>query len=107
MSSERAGLYSVFPALFLYLYIGFSSIYVNGSITFLLDFEMWRLFWSVEIAKLAQRARTQTARQSRALASRLKPLADYTQISRRCNADTLRGWPPRYGGRYNPYLLFI
>lgn len=35
MSSERAGLYSVFPALFLYLYIGFLSIYVNGSITFL------------------------------------------------------------------------
>ena len=40
MSSERAGLYSVFPALFLYLYIGFSSIYVNGSITFLDGFYM-------------------------------------------------------------------
>ena len=49
----------MFPALFLYLYIGFLSIYVHGSLTFLLDFVWWWLFWSVEIAKLARRARTQ------------------------------------------------
>ena len=43
MSSERAGLYSVFPALFLYLYIGFLSIYVNGSVTFLKGFYMMEI----------------------------------------------------------------
>ena len=43
MSGERAGLYSVFPALFLYLYIGFLSIYVNGSVTFFVGFLVVRV----------------------------------------------------------------
>ena len=49
MSSERAGLYSVFPALFLYLYIGFLSIYVNGSVTFFVGFCMMEVVMVGEI----------------------------------------------------------